>query len=199
MLTVNRADRKSSILAAAADEFASAGFAGGRIERIAESARVNKQLIFHYFRSKDRLYAEAVSAALTPLARAPSVAGAPPEAIRASVSDILTFLAPGRLPLSVLADASVPCGSTESARTSVSQWLKYAQLSVSAAILEGQRLGFFRDDIWPDEAAKLIVDQCIGASLSSAASGLAANTKDTSVSDSGTVIGDWAVEYCAWR
>jgi AcrR family transcriptional regulator len=160
---------------------------------------VNKQLIFHYFRSKDRLYAAAVKAALAPSPRAHSAAGGPPDALRASVSEFLSLLTPGGLALSVLADASVPGGSTESARTSVSQWLKHTHWLLKVAIIEGQRLGFFRDDIWPDTASKLIMDQCIGASMSRSALGLAGVTDAHRVSDSSTAIGDWAVEYCAWQ
>ena len=196
---MGRVDRRSSILAAATEEFASAGFAGGRVERIAKSARVNKQLIFHYFRSKDDLYAAAVAAAITRPIKVPSVAGSPPEAIRASVSHVLALLNPGQLPLSALAEASVPRGSTESVRTAVSLWLMEAQSLLKVTIPEGQRLGFFRDDVWPDAASKLIMGQCVGASLARAASGLAARMEDASMSDFSTAIGDWAVEYCAWR
>lgn len=44
------------ILAAAVDEFAAHGFAGARVDRIAEAASCNKQLIYQYFGNKDRLF-----------------------------------------------------------------------------------------------------------------------------------------------
>jgi TetR/AcrR family transcriptional regulator len=44
------------ILAAAALEFAERGFAGARVDRIARRARVNKAMLYYYFKSKDRLY-----------------------------------------------------------------------------------------------------------------------------------------------
>lgn len=47
------------ILDAAREEFAEHGFKGARIERIAEDARANKQLIYRYFGDKDGLH-EAV-------------------------------------------------------------------------------------------------------------------------------------------
>jgi AcrR family transcriptional regulator len=43
-------------LAAAAEEFARYGIAGARIERIADAAKANKQLIYKYFGSKDALF-----------------------------------------------------------------------------------------------------------------------------------------------
>jgi len=44
------------ILDAAADEFAEHGFAGARVDRIAERAEANKQRIYAYFGSKDGLF-----------------------------------------------------------------------------------------------------------------------------------------------
>lgn len=48
------------LLEAAIEEFADHGRMGARIDRIALRARVNKQLIYHYFRSKDGLYVAAL-------------------------------------------------------------------------------------------------------------------------------------------
>ena len=50
---------KQRILAAASEEFSQHGFAGARIDRIAELAGANKRMIYAYFGDKDRLY-EAV-------------------------------------------------------------------------------------------------------------------------------------------
>ncbi|XBS70228.1 TetR/AcrR family transcriptional regulator [Acerihabitans sp. KWT182] len=47
---------QSRILAAARDEFAEKGFDGARVEKIAAAAQVNKQLLYHYFENKDRLF-----------------------------------------------------------------------------------------------------------------------------------------------
>ncbi len=46
----------AAILAAAYKEFASCGFAGGRIDRIAERAQVNKAMIYHHYGSKEGLF-----------------------------------------------------------------------------------------------------------------------------------------------
>src|SRR5258706_14983743 len=47
---------RARILEAARIEFVSHGLSGGRVDRIAEQSDVNKNLIYHYFGSKDALY-----------------------------------------------------------------------------------------------------------------------------------------------
>ena len=47
---------RSAILAAAERDFAEAGLAGARTERIAATAGVNKAMLYYYFRSKENLY-----------------------------------------------------------------------------------------------------------------------------------------------
>src|ERR1700704_2838052 len=47
---------RARILDAARTEFVSYGLSGGRVDRIAEQSGVNKNLIYHYFGSKDALY-----------------------------------------------------------------------------------------------------------------------------------------------
>src|ERR1700761_3631053 len=57
----NRADRtRKLILRAAIREFSEHGLAGARTDAIAESAKVNKALLYYYFRSKKDLYAAAI-------------------------------------------------------------------------------------------------------------------------------------------
>ena len=47
---------KESIILAAIEEFSAYGYEGGRVERIAKSARVNMRMIYHYYENKERLY-----------------------------------------------------------------------------------------------------------------------------------------------
>src|SRR5271154_7404329 len=57
----NRADHtRKAILRAAICEFSAHGLAGARTDAIAESAKVNKGLLYYYFKSKSGLYAAAV-------------------------------------------------------------------------------------------------------------------------------------------
>jgi AcrR family transcriptional regulator len=50
------AETRAGILRVAADNFATAGLAGGRMEAIARAAGVNKALLHYYFKSKAGLY-----------------------------------------------------------------------------------------------------------------------------------------------
>ncbi|MGI9508190.1 MAG: TetR/AcrR family transcriptional regulator, partial [Geminicoccaceae bacterium] len=47
---------KARILAAAKSEFARLGLGGARVDEIAEKARANKRMIYHYFGNKDELF-----------------------------------------------------------------------------------------------------------------------------------------------
>jgi len=47
---------KKRILAAARDQFAKRGFDGARVDSIARAAKINKQMLYHYFGNKDRLF-----------------------------------------------------------------------------------------------------------------------------------------------
>ncbi|MFJ9392302.1 TetR family transcriptional regulator [Nocardioides sp. NPDC101246] len=53
---------RSRLLTAAATEFARYGVAGARVERIAAAAQSNKAQIYHYFNSKDGLFAAVIGA-----------------------------------------------------------------------------------------------------------------------------------------
>lgn len=52
---------RERILAAALEEFAAKGFAGARVEAIAQRAGLNKQLISHHFGGKEALYRAVIS------------------------------------------------------------------------------------------------------------------------------------------
>jgi AcrR family transcriptional regulator len=58
------APSRDRILAAARDEFAARGFAGGRVDRIAAAATINKERLYAYFGGKEGLFVEAMAAAI---------------------------------------------------------------------------------------------------------------------------------------
>lgn len=47
---------EEKVIAAAMKEFAEHGFAGARVDSIAERAKINKAMIYYYFKSKESLY-----------------------------------------------------------------------------------------------------------------------------------------------
>lgn len=53
----------ASILAAAVTEFTDKGYAGARIDAIAEKSGANKRMIYHYFGDKDGLYLAVLESA----------------------------------------------------------------------------------------------------------------------------------------
>src|SRR5438046_3204946 len=84
------------ILAAAAGEFAARGFAGARVDHIARRARVNKAMIYYYFRSKEALYRILLRRTFTEVAsRMQGVAaggGSAPEKIDRAVSTFAAYI-----------------------------------------------------------------------------------------------------------
>lgn len=59
--TVIEADARERILAAAAEIFATNGFAGARIDEIAERAGINKAMLYYHVGDKERLYAAVLT------------------------------------------------------------------------------------------------------------------------------------------
>ena len=53
---------RGAILAAATREFSTNGLTGARVDAIAQRARVNKRMIYHYFGDKDGLYLAVLEA-----------------------------------------------------------------------------------------------------------------------------------------
>ena len=60
---------RSALMKAALKEFAQHGFAGARIDRIANAAKCNMRMLYHYFGSKEGLYVAVLEAAYADLRR----------------------------------------------------------------------------------------------------------------------------------
>ena len=174
--------RRTDILAAAEHEFAAAGFAGGRIERIASRARVNKQLLFHYFGSKDGLYAAAVQSLLERLDPPPAGAATPGEELRTLIAMLHSAMkdAPGVLGLLAEGQGDAPAAGAEQLRV----WRDRQLARLRAAISEGQRRGFFRDDLEPAAVAESALAFAVGA-----------GALGIPVASAATLL----AEHCAWR
>jgi TetR/AcrR family transcriptional regulator len=82
---------RARILAAARIEFVGEGLNGARVDRIAERANINKNLIYHHFGSKDALYLrvlEEIYSALRASQKDSEIAQLPPaEGMRALVAN----------------------------------------------------------------------------------------------------------------
>jgi TetR/AcrR family transcriptional regulator len=86
---------KNRILQIAGEEFANRGYDGARIDEIVRRSRVSKNLIYHYFDSKDALFIAVLEAAYERLHERHQQMGlmdtAPLEGVRRLVMEIFTY------------------------------------------------------------------------------------------------------------
>jgi TetR/AcrR family transcriptional regulator len=184
-LTTASRPRRAAILRAAEREFASAGYAGGRIERIAAAARVNKQLLFHYFESKEGLFAAALASLLAQAEPDRGPADAPVDQLRALLESLQRRAGSQPGLVAIVADAEANDAFPPAARALVRAWRRGILRGLEDALAEGQRRGHFRDDLDPAAVAKLGFAMALGAGTVEA----------TEPPDAGRFLAD----ACAWR
>jgi TetR/AcrR family transcriptional regulator len=144
---------RKKLLTAARLEFARHGFAGARVDEIAERAGVNKQLVYHYFGDKDALYLavlEWVYADIREQERQLNLEGLPPEkAIRKLIEASFDYLATNPDFIVLLNDENR--GGAPHVRGSTRLEAMHSPLvkSVSHILNEGVRSGVFRKGIDP--------------------------------------------------
>ena len=135
--------RALRIVAAAREEIAWRGFEGARIDRIARSAGVNKQLLFYYYHSKRGLYhavlAQAAAELEAALEAAAARGGPPLERLRATLAAQFDYLA-RRPELATLLTHDAPGGVAPFAP---------AMRRLVVLVAEGQGRGQVRDDLDP--------------------------------------------------
>ncbi len=153
-------DRRVEILAAATEEFNRHGFAGARVQRIAERAGVNKQLLFYYFGSKARLYGAVVAQSKQQLGDRPMTTEGSSRAILRNevVATYDALAARPHLTKLFTFDRGVTEQATELAAITVGQLLARFADTIS----DGQRLGYFRDKTDPSTAARHALGLILG-------------------------------------
>lgn len=183
--TVTRS-RRADILAAAEREFAAAGYAGARIDRIAAQAGVNKQLLFHYFESKGGLFFAVLDTVFGRHDPGPAVSDDPAAAMRAYLSALEVLARSNSGLVAILMGSrghpAVPVEASNAARG----WLERVHGRIAEAVEDAQRRGYYRDDIDPAQIARLAIGAALGVGAFS----------------NGGVAGSLAPvlqEYCAWR
>jgi AcrR family transcriptional regulator len=139
--------RALGILTAAREEFAKRGLEGARVERIAQRAGVNKQLLFYYFHSKRGLYqavlAEAASQLEAALSQFVIPSGRPLERIGEALRVLYDFLTHHPDLVNLITQASA---------VEVRPFAPAIKRLV-VLLAEGQGLGAVRDDLDPHLAA----------------------------------------------
>ncbi|MDA9431101.1 TetR/AcrR family transcriptional regulator [Bradyrhizobium sp. CCBAU 51627] len=144
---------RKKLLTAARLEFARHGFAGARVDEIAERAGVNKQLVYHYFGDKDALYLavlEWVYEDIREQERKLNLEGLPPDkAIRRLIEASFDHLAANPDFIVLLNDENR--GGARHVRGSTRLEAMHSPLvkSVSHILHEGVRSGLFRNGIDP--------------------------------------------------
>lgn len=140
-------ERALRIATAARQEFAKRGFAGARVERIARTAGVNKQLLFYYFHSKRGLFQAAVRRGMTELEAALAstvpLSGRPLDRLRQLLTSLYEFLEQHPDLVALLAHADRADG------TPFAPPIR----RIVVLLAEGQGLGLVRDDLDPHVAA----------------------------------------------
>jgi TetR/AcrR family transcriptional regulator len=193
---VAQGGRRDAILAAARTEFTRWGFAGARVDRIARVANVNKQLIFHYFHSKDGLYSATVSALFAEWQPVADDGASPSEHLRLVTAHLVRWLTENPGAARAVSEVAQVVGQPEDPAAPVAEWLDAAKGAVRAAIEGGQGLGHFRDDADPQAVAEIITSAAIGHALMLGDEGDTAPTATQRLIEN---ISRAMVEYCAWR
>lgn len=189
MAIAREAPRRERILSAAAAEFARHGFAGARVERIAATAGVNKQLLFHYFGSKAGLHRAALSSLLDHSITTIPASRAPVERLRELTASLSALIAshPSLLTL-VASKAGNPDGAAMA-----SDWLSRGKQAVRQILQDGQRAGYLRDDVEVDAVAEVIMGATLGMTTAGdpETAGRRDGYRDTLLR--------MTLDYCSWR
>jgi TetR/AcrR family transcriptional regulator len=188
--------RRDRILAAAEREFATHGFSGARMDRIAAQADVNKQLLFHYFGSKAGLHDAAIVAALDRAQIRPSPHGQPAERLRQLVGQLQLVAADSPALLTILASAR-GLGIADDSSRAVDDWYVRAIGSARQIFDDGQRSGHFRDDFDAAPVAELVVSASLGTMERTPDAGLA--DAGSSRDRIGEMLVRLVIDYCTWR
>lgn len=191
--------RRAGILAAAESEFGVFGFAGARMDRIAAAAGVNKQLLFHYFASKEGLFTAAVSSILERLESSRPSHESPPERLRLLIRGSAQGMAgfPGLV--GIVAESCSGGGALPAAAIQrVSQWRERVLERLASTVQDGQRRGYFRDDLDPASVARVALAATLGmvALGSATGGGLFPGAKDESPA---APLSQFLADCCAWR
>lgn len=183
--------RKTDILDAARREFATAGFAGARIERIAASAAVNKQLLFHYYASKEGLFAAALADLLARLETRAPAGDSPVVRIRQVLGELVAAVRSVPGIVAILADAKSNPDFPAAAAALVAAWRSRLLERLAMALRDGQKRGYFRDDVDPDGVAAIALAAALGVVAVDGAGAAGPPFEE--------FLPRMLVEHCAWR
>jgi TetR/AcrR family transcriptional regulator len=141
---------RAAILQAAVREFSREGVAGARIDAIARSARVNKALLYYYFKDKEALYSAVLDQVFGGLTVAVNTAFAlnvpPREKILAYVRAHFDYVAGHPLYPRIVQGEMMSAGRNGSSQLDriVKQYFRPLASRLSQVLTEGMAAGDFR-------------------------------------------------------
>jgi TetR/AcrR family transcriptional regulator len=139
------------LLAAARAAFAAKGLAGARVDEIARAAGINKQLVYHYFGSKDGLYLavlERVYAEIREQERALSLEHLPPdEAMARLIAFSFDYLAEHPDFIALLNDENGQSGRHLAKSHRMHEMNSPLIALIRQTLRNGAENGIFRDDM----------------------------------------------------
>lgn len=144
-------ESRAAILKAAGQEFAQHGIAGARTDAIAREARVNKALLYYYFKDKETLYGAVLDDAFSGLKatvfRALDGDGAPRDKILAYVGAYFDFIASNQLYPRLMQREMMRAreGQSQHIDKVIKTYIQPIFARVSQVLKEGIERGEFRD------------------------------------------------------
>jgi TetR/AcrR family transcriptional regulator len=143
-------ESRAAILKAAANEFAEHGIAGARTDSIAREARVNKALLYYYFKDKETLYSSVLDDAFAGLKKTvlePLNSDLPPrEKILAYAGAYFDFIASNQIYPRLMQREMMRAKEGQSSHVDkiVKVYIQPIFLRVSEVLRQGITEGYFR-------------------------------------------------------
>ncbi len=144
---------RADILAVATHEFSEKGFAGARIDRVAEATRTSKRMIYYYFDSKEGLYLAVLEDAYR---RIRTIEGElhladlePTKALRALVGFTVDYERTNPDFIRLVMNENIQRGATLARSSSIQQLNSPAIDSIAEVYQRGVASGVFRPGLDP--------------------------------------------------
>jgi TetR/AcrR family transcriptional regulator len=149
--TRNAEASRAKILDTAREEFVTHGLAGARVDRIAARSQVNKNLIYHYFDSKEALYLEVLESIYGGLRASQGDdtlrALPPPEAMRRLVASTFDHLVATPDLIRLMSIENIHYGRYLKGSKVVKALYRPLLDTISAILARGQAEGIFRRNV----------------------------------------------------
>jgi TetR/AcrR family transcriptional regulator len=153
---------RAALLSAATEVFADVGYAGARVDEIAERARVNKRMIYEYFGDKHGLYREVLTSRLALPAFSSHEAGDPREAVAELIRWYFGLLAGDQAFARLLAWGMLAGSRSRKKHALLLSSVAPVEEQFSNVLRRGITSGAFRSDIDHEMLRTTILSLCLG-------------------------------------